>query len=242
MYRARPWLAKHGGHAGVSRRAGGGVLLIPRWAIVCALSLLVLWGFMGRGDGSSSLSNWPGSPFGAVPGSASEPQVIQAEARPGVLAGESVPLAVQGDVGFNIQSALNANQGALWQVRIAPGETWSFNASVGNPEGVPIRTVGGVPGGGWCDLAARYVQAVRPVLRPEDVQFINHVTTAGIWLPDVAFEDQVSIWNLDGQPGNHGGRQDLLITNSRAETLYLYVSESAPGSMVVRAMLVAAVP
>ena len=147
----------------------------------------------------------------------------------------SVPLSIAGDVGFNVLSALRARGGALRSVTIRPGETWSFNATIGSPANVDVRTIGGVPGGGWCDLASRYVQAVRPLLPREAVQFVNHVTTAGIRIADVADDDAVSIWNVGGQAGSVGQSQDLQITNTLNAPLKLQVVEQPDRQIVVRA-------
>ncbi|MCS6841207.1 MAG: VanW family protein [Roseiflexus sp.] len=156
-----------------------------------------------------------------------------------VLVGESAPLSLAGDVGYNVRAALDASNGALRNVIIRPGETWSFNASVGPPARVHVRVVAGVPGGGWCDLASRYVQALRPVLPPEAFAFSNHVRTTGIGLLNVADEDAVAIWNIDGQPGSFGGRQDLQITNTTEATLQLVVVEGpSSDQIVVRALQV----
>lgn len=154
-----------------------------------------------------------------------------------VLVGESVPLSLAGDVGYNVRAALDASNGALRDVTIRPGETWSFNASIGLPARVHVRVVAGVLGGGWCDLASRYVQALRPVLPPEAFAFPNHVHTTGIGLLNVANADAVAIWNIDGQPGSFGGRQDLQITNTSGATLRLIVAEGPePDQIVVRAL------
>lgn len=156
-----------------------------------------------------------------------------------VLIGESVPLSLTGDAGYNVLAALNARHGALRSVTIRPGETWSFNASIGHPSLVNVRVVAGVPGGGWCDLASRYVQALRPVLPPEAFAFPNHGRTAGIGLLNVADADAVAIWNIDGQPGSFGGRQDLQITNTTGFVLRLEVVEGPlPDQIVVRALQV----
>jgi hypothetical protein len=142
---------------------------------------------------------------------------------PLTVAGRSAPLALDGAVGINVRLALDANGGALREVTIRPGDTWSFNAAIGDPRTIPVRTVAGVPGGGWCDLASRYVQALRPVLPPEAFAFPNHVRTAGVGLVHVADEDAVAIWNIDGQPGSFGGRQDLEVTNLRPYPVRLRV-------------------
>jgi hypothetical protein len=202
--------------------------------VVSALVLVML------GSSTTSpvlISTWrvPGRP--AAADTAPQSITTQAQAISGVAqAGTvSVPLSVAGDVGFNILSALGARDGALRSVTIRPGETWSFNATVGSPAYVEIRTVGGVPGGGWCDLASRYVQAVRPLLPREAVQFVNHVTTAGIRIADVADDDAVSIWNIDGQSGSAGQSQDLEITNTLSAPLRLQVVDQGDQQIVVSA-------
>lgn len=165
------------------------------------------------------------------------PQAIAAVAQIAQPETSSVPLSIAGDVGFNVLSALGASNGALRSVTIRPGETWSFNASIGSPANVAVRTIGGVPGGGWCDLASRYVQAVRQLLPPEAVQFVNHVTTAGIRIADVADDDAVSIWNIDGQAGSVGQSQDLQITNTLSAPLHLQVVDQPDQQIVVQAAL-----
>lgn len=176
-------------------------------------------------------------PFG-LPRTAALSAVFARDTAPAFnLVGESVPLSMAGDVGYNVRAALNANGGALRAITIQPGETWSFNASVGSPAHVDVRVVAGIPGGGWCDLASRYVQALRPVLPAEAIVFPNHVRTAGIGLLDVADEDAVAIWNIDGRPGSFGGRQDLEVTNTLAVPLQLQVIEGpTPDTIVVRAL------
>jgi hypothetical protein len=163
------------------------------------------------------------------------PQAIAAVAAMAQPETSSVPLSIAGDVGFNILSALGASNGALRSVTIRPGETWSFNATVGSPAYVDVRTISGVPGGGWCDLASRYVQAVRPLLPREAVQFVNHVTTAGIRIADVADDDAVSIWNIDGQAGSVGQSQDLQITNTLSAPLHLQVVDQGDQQIIVQA-------
>ena len=165
------------------------------------------------------------------------PQAIAGVAQAAPADTSSVPLSIAGDVGFNVLSALGARGGALRSVTIRPGETWSFNATIGSPANVDVRTIGGVPGGGWCDLASRYVQAVRPLLPREAVQFVNHVTTAGIRLADVADDDAVSIWNIDGQAGSAGQSQDLQITNTLNTPLTLQVVDQPDQQIVVQAAL-----
>jgi hypothetical protein len=210
---------------------------------VCIMSMFVLFMLSGQSAAPASISPWlprqsaasdpavaANSMLAAPPAIAGIALVAQAETR-------SVPLSIAGDVGFNVLSALGASGGALRSVTIQPGETWSFNATIGSPAYVDVRTIGGVPGGGWCDLASRYVQAVRPLLPREAVQFVNHVTTAGIRIADVADDDAVSIWNIDGQAGSVGQSQDLEITNTLNTPLYLQVVNLPDQQIVVQAAL-----
>jgi hypothetical protein len=198
-------------------------------------SVLVLVTLGGQSARPMQISAWlPRQPAPAEAGIAAAPQAITGMAQAGTT---SVPLSLAGDVGFNVLSALGAQGGALRNVEIRPGETWSFNATVGSPAYVEIRTVGGVPGGGWCDLASRYVQAVRPLLPPEAVRFVNHVTTSGIRIADVADNDAVSIWNVNGQAGSAGLSQDLEITNTLDVPLHLQVLEQPDQQIVVSAIV-----
>jgi len=57
----------------------------------------------------------------------------------------------------------------------------------------------------------------------------------GIGLTDVADEDTVAIWNIDGQPGSDGTRGDLQITNTLDAPLRFQVLEYGDGQLVVRA-------
>jgi hypothetical protein len=209
---------------------------------IFAASVVVLIVLSGQSASPALISTWLPSQsaaadtvfaaanFGPSQAIAAVAQVAQPET-------SSVPLSIAGDVGFNVLSALGASNGALRSVTIHPGETWSFNASIGSPAYVDVRTVGGVPGGGWCDLASRYVQAVRPLLPREAVQFVNHVTTAGIRIADVADDDAVSIWNINGQAGSFGQSQDLQITNTLSAPLHLQVVEQSEQQIVVQAAL-----
>jgi hypothetical protein len=196
-------------------------------------SVLVLVIFGGRSASPALISAWmPRPPAAEDSVLAAAPQAITGVAQADT---SSVPLSLVGDVGFNVLSALDARDGALRSVTIRPGETWSFNATIGSPTYVEVRAISGVPGGGWCDLASRYVQAVRPLLPREAVRFVNHVTTAGIRLADVADDDAVSIWNIDGQAGSVGQSQDLEITNTLSAPLHLQVIEQGDQQIVVRA-------
>jgi hypothetical protein len=205
---------------------------------VFVVSVVVLIMLSGQSTSSVSISPWlPRQAAAADSVADAANSVLDAPAAiSGVAqaATSSVPLSIAGDVGFNVLSALGARNGALRSVTIRPGETWSFNASIGSPANVDVRTISGVPGGGWCDLASRYVQAVRPLLPREAVQFVNHVTTAGIRLADVADDDAVSIWNIDGQAGSAGQSQDLQITNTLSAPLHLQVVDQPNQQIVVQ--------
>jgi hypothetical protein len=207
---------------------------------VFVASVVVLLVLSGQAASPALISTWlPNHSTSAdamlVAANFAPPQSIAAVARAVQPGTSSVPLSIAGDVGFNVLSALGASNGALRSVTIRPGETWSFNASIGSPANVDVRTIGGVPGGGWCDLASRYVQAVRPLLPREAVQFVNHVTTAGIRIADVADDDAVSIWNIDGQAGSAGQSQDLEITNTLSAPLHLQVVDQPDQQIVVQA-------
>ncbi len=118
----------------------------------------------------------------------------------------SNPIALTNDdCGWNVSAALNANGAALQHVRLAPGETFSFNATMGDPVVIEYRNCMGVPGGNWCNLAARYAQVARAIgLTP---QFQDH----GVGDLGAGAENSVAIWNEDGVAGNG---QDLLIQNT----------------------------
>jgi len=98
----------------------------------------------------------------------------------------------------------------LQRVTIAPQETWSFNAHLGNPDKYQLITAYGVYGGGWCDLASRYAELARKMNLPHTFQ--QHSTP----LLHVAREDNVSIWNETGEAGQP---QDLTITNTLTEPI-----------------------
>jgi hypothetical protein len=197
-------------------------------------SVFVLVMLSGQSASPALISTWLPRQSAAADSVLAAPQAIAGVAQAGT---SSVPLSIAGDVGFNVLSALGARDGALRSVTIRPGETWSFNATIGSPANVDVRTIGGVPGGGWCDLASRYVQAVRPLLPREAVQFVNHVTTAGIRIADVADDDAVSIWNIDGQAGSAGQSQDLEITNTLKAPLKLQVVDQPDQQIVVLAVV-----
>jgi len=155
-----------------------------------------------------------------------EPQRHEGETR-------SVPISVgDSDFGFNIRNALDASGGALRSVTIAPGETWSFNGSLGPVEYIPMRTVGGVPGGGWCDLASRYVQAARPIVGDGGLRFDNHIAQTGVGLTDVDPQDAVDIWT-DGTPGFQDGKHDLWITNTTDRPIYFQAQQDGDQIVII---------
>jgi hypothetical protein len=125
----------------------------------------------------------------------------------------------------NIRLALAHYSGALTHVVLAPGETFSFNATLGlRPQRLPWKYVRVKPtatsegepeaqlvqGGGVCDLASRYVMAARPFLPARAFRFVNHVRSNGVRIAGVPERDSVSIWAVGGGRGEH----DLKITNT----------------------------
>lgn len=148
--------------------------------------------------------------------------------------GQSRSLSLTDGVGFNALQAINANNGSLRLVEIYPGHEWSFNASVGDPRNISyLKTVFGVYGGGWCDLASRYVQAVRPLLPEPDIRFVNHNVSVGFGLVDVDYHDAVSIWNTGGLHGNIGQAKDLVLWNGSNYGIRLWVVEDGK-TLIVR--------
>ena len=93
------------------------------------------------------------------------------------------------------------------EVTINPGETWSFNQAVGNPDKYTLETVYGVYGGGWCDLASRFAETARK--QGLELDFKLHSTP----LIGVERKDNVSIWNVDVSATQE---QDLRITNNKS--------------------------
>lgn len=132
------------------------------------------------------------------------------------------PLSLSGDAGVNIRAALHANNGQLQRVVILPGKTWSFNAALGDPRRIDdLREVNGILGGGWCNLASRYVQAARMILPDNAVLMRLHPNG----LPNVDPQDAPSIWNPDGVMGFADGRSDVLITNVMDRTIIITAVE-----------------
>lgn len=149
-----------------------------------------------------------------------------AAAVPAGSSASSTPIANGGDdCGYNVAAALAANGGALQQVTIAPGQTFSFNATMGDPARIEYRLCAGVPGGNWCNLAARYSQVARALgLSP---QFLHHGVDLG-----AGIENDVLIWNIGGAAGFENGGQDLLITNTAARPLH-FQAQADTGAVVI---------
>lgn len=146
-----------------------------------------------------------------------------------VATGVSAPITVDGsDFGQNVRAALGANGGALQRIVIQPGTSWSFNETIGDPGVLDLRTVSGVLGGGWCDLASRYVQALRPILPPSAIVFPLH----GVALNQVSYEDSVVIWSN----GTRGG-QDLIVTNTLDRPIVLTAENADAAQVVVTAAI-----
>lgn len=116
----------------------------------------------------------------------------------------SNPISLAGDCGYNVQVALDASGGALWDVTLQPGETWSFNATMGNPAAIDYRMCAGVPGGNWCNLAARYAYVA------EQLGLLRQFQDHGVGDLGGGPENSVAIWNEGGAAGG----QDLQITNT----------------------------
>jgi hypothetical protein len=118
------------------------------------------------------------------------------------------PYLLQGDVGVNVQAALNANGGTLQAFRIEPGATWSFGRSI-----APISALGSLPvvcgpagcyaGGGWCDLSALYVKVADEL--GLDSRFPAHAGVSDTRFPGILLDE----W---------GGGGDLTITNTTRQT------------------------
>jgi hypothetical protein len=206
----------------------------PAVVTVALVSIAILaWHLLVGGAGESSISRFFNSVSTGI--ALSGPQITlggQAQLLgPGEGAASAfLPLPGDGPFRLNVVAALEANGGALQNVVIPPGGSWSFNRSVGNPGVLTLTTIAGVYGGGWCDLASRYVMALRPLLPAEQINFVRHRDATGIGLAGVADADAVAIWNTN----NRGGEQDLLVRNPTRQTLILSAS-LVEGGVEVRA-------
>jgi hypothetical protein len=161
-----------------------------------------------------------------IDGWRAQSQAPRAETAP-VQAYASNPISIDHSAfGVNVRAALIANGNALQNVTIQPGETWSFNASVGNPDQLSLATIVH-PGDGWCNLAARYAQVARPLgLTP---QFEDHHAGDLGGGP----ENSVAIWNINGQPGSDGEKQDLEITNTLQRSVHFQAQQTDAGVVIV---------
>lgn len=143
---------------------------------------------------------------------------------------QSAPIVITNDAcGWNVASALLASDAALVDVVIQPGAVWSFNAAMGDPEQAGYATCAGVPGGSWCNLAARYAQVARAL--GARLTFLRHGVDLG-----AGPENDVLIWNIGGLPGFEGGRQDLLIENTTARPMRLWAALDGEQVLIVGRM------
>lgn len=174
-------------------------------------------------------SGWASSHYGNGSAWSAPYHMQQQQVTPNVAPSSAItsnPLTVDGgDCGWNIKVALEANNGALQRVQLAPGETFSFNAAMGDPGRIDYRDCGGTPGGNWCNLAARYSQVARAMnLQP---RFLHHNQDLG-----AGPENDVLIWNIGGIPGSENGRQDLEITNT-TNAVIVFSARDVGGAVVI---------
>lgn len=202
-------------------------LLNPAGLVVLALAVCgALWLVSAlRGETPVEMSRWPGNANAATIAQGLSGQATLSGAAVAVGSKAFLPLPPDGPFRQNVVAALEANGGALKQVVIPPGGRWSFNRAVGDPGLLTLATINGIYGGGWCDLASRYVVALRPILPPEAINFPRHRDVAGIGLAGVADDDAVAIWNTN----NRGGEQDLIITNMLDRPIVMAAQLGAAG-------------
>lgn len=133
--------------------------------------------------------------------------------------------------GLNVRMALDANNNALRNITIKDGEQWSFNETIGNPDNLKLVTVSNVYGGGWCDLACRYIQVFKGLglqlthgtdINANDIVFLQH---GGISLNNCSFDESPFIWS-SGQKGFGNGMQDLIINNRTGKTIKIAVVDN----------------
>lgn len=127
---------------------------------------------------------------------------------------EATPIPKGSGIDPNIDVVLPV----LSQFTIQPGEEWSFNEAVGNPDQYQLVTVYGVYGGGWCDLASRYAELARRL--GLERTFVVHSTP----LLRVERQDNVSIWN---ETGKRGQTQDLLLRNTSDTAISFSLTSTA---------------
>ena len=102
-------------------------------------------------------------------------------------------------------------------ISIAPGQSWSFGQTIGNPLDYPYQVCAGVPGGNWCNFAAMFARVGKDM--GLDVNFQDH----GVGDLGQGADVSVAIWNSDGV-----WSQDLILTNTsnRAVSLELLGDDS----------------
>lgn len=141
--------------------------------------------------------------------------------------------------GLNVKAALDANNSALRNITIKDGEQWSFNETVGNPDKLQLTTISGVYGGGWCDLACRYVQVFKglglPITHGTDMNangaiFLQH---GGISLNQCGFDESPYIWSKGTQAGFDDGRQDLVVNNGTGKTIRITVVDNEDNTATI---------
>ena len=157
------------------------------------------------------------------------------------------------DFGFNVRAALDSNNGALRTIVIKSGEQWSFNGAMLRPNDkdgneLKLRWVANTYGGGWCDLACRYVQVFKglglqikhvPLGFSEDlpkdgqVVFIQH---GGIALNQCSYDESPYIWS-DFSAGFHKDMQDLIINNDTGKTIKIGVIDNPDGTATIAGKL-----
>ena len=144
--------------------------------------------------------------------------------------------------GLNVKAALDANNGALRNVVIKDGERWSFNQTIGDPDQLHLVNVSGVYGGGWCDLACRYVQALKGLglqishgadMSSNDIVFLQH---GGIALNNCTVLESPYIWSA-GNIGFDKGMQDLIVNNRTGKTIHLIVVDNSDGTASIAGKL-----
>lgn len=163
--------------------------------------------YFRSGDELSFLSELPRTPWGTDASLVQEILLEQTVYRSNVLD------ATGGDdCTWNAQVAIQ--YGNLSDIRIAPGDSWSYNKSVGVPRTTPYRYCAGYVAGYLCNLASRYAQTAR--LMGLTVQLYDHGIDLG-----AGRENSTAI--LMDDDGNTIDNQDLIIYNGNSRTVRLYI-------------------
>lgn len=154
-----------------------------------------------------------------------------------------ITVNVNDSFGLNVKTALDANNSALRNVLIKDGERWSFNQTIGDPNELHLANVSGVYGGGWCDLACRYVQVFKGLglhishsadMDSNDVVFLQH---GGIALNNCTVDESPYIWSNGADIGFNDGRQDLIINNRTGKTIHIIVVNNDDGTATIAGKL-----